>query len=358
MKTIREAGALAARAGTARRAGLRPCDYLYRTAVVHLRAGSGDVAAVCKQIYRDDEVTPTLLQRAASAPATVANPGWAGSLAHQVVSDLLQEIVSISAAAALLSKAQQINFDHAQSVRMPSRLTDARYAGQWLAEGAAIPVFQFPTSAVTLVPHKIAVISTFTDEMLASSNIEVFVRSLLSEAVALALDAALFGVQVGDAVTPGGILAGLTAIPASAATTSRRDAMVEDVQSLVQSLANAGGGANATFVAAPAQATALALNASPEFTSAVLASAALPAGTVVCVEPRSLVASIASAVPEFSTAPSAVLMMDDTNPTDVVAGSPTRSMFQLDSLALKMVLRNVDWKMRAAHVAYVEAVNW
>jgi hypothetical protein len=337
---------------------LRPVDYLFRSAVCHLRADKRDLGTTCKSIYGDDRITPTLLQRAASTPATVATPAWAGIVAQQVVSSLLQEIVSISAGAALLTAALQINFDRKQSIRLPSRLVDPAYAGTWLGEGAPIPVYQFPISAgVTLVPHKLAVISVFTREMIETSNIEEFVRSMLSESAALALDKALFSSAADDGITPGGILNGVAALPATAAGGSKRDAMVSDLEALVQAIANKGGGANPVFIAAPAQAIAMKANVGPDFDADILASTALPAGTVICVEARSVVATITAAAPEFSIADATLLQMAD-NPVDVVAGSPTRSVFQIDSTALKMVLRSLDWKLRAQHCAYVAAANW
>jgi hypothetical protein len=159
-------------------------------------------------------------------------------------------------------------------------------------------------------------------------------------------------------VSPPGLLHGVTAITSSAATTGRRDAMAQDVENLVQSIATAGGGATPCFVCAPAQATAMKLLASPKFDYPIFASMVLPAGTVILVETRSVVATIDTVVPEFSVAEATLLQMDNSNPVDVVAGSPPRSVFQLDSLALKMALRNVDWKLRAPHVAWVQNTNW
>jgi hypothetical protein len=342
-----------------RTAGLRPVDYLFRAAVVHLKAEKRDLSRVAKQLYGDDKVTPEVIERATSVQATVANPTWAGAIAEQVVGDLLQSIVSISAGAALLTRAQQIAFDRKQSIRLPSRLVDPAYAGVWSGEGQAIPVFQFPVSSgVTLTPHKLNVITLFTREMIDTSNIDAFVRSLLSESAALALDKALFGTQADDGITPPGLLHGVAAITASAATTGRRDAMAQDVENLVQAIAVTGGGSTPAFVCAAAQATAMKLLASPKFDYPIFASMVLPAGTCICVETRSVVATINNVVPEFSVAEATLLQMDNSAPVDVVAGSPTRSVFQLDSLALKMSLRNVDWKMRAPHVSWVQNTNW
>jgi hypothetical protein len=335
-----------------------PSNILFRTAAAILRShASGDTPeAAAKKLFGKDQ----MILRAASAPARTSDSGWAGPLARQVVSDLLQSIVSISAGAALLTRALQINFDHLQSIRMPSRLVDPAYAGQWIAEGQAIPVFQYPVSAgKTLTPHRLSVISSFTREMVDTSNVEMFVRSLLSESAALAVDKALFGSQADDSITPPGLLNGVTPITAATGS-SRRDNMAGDVEALIAQLATAGGGADAVFVAAPGQAAAIKTYVGPKFDYPILTSMVLPAGQVICIEPRSLVATISAATPEFSVAENTLLHME-TVPGDIVAGAPstpTKSLFQLDALALKMTLRDLDWKMRAAHVAVVNNVNW
>jgi Phage capsid family len=339
----------------------RGSSVLYEAAACVLRAAKAGMPPekVARTLYPGDDSVQLVL-RAASAPATVADPAWAGIVAHQVVSDLLQEIVSISAGAALLSRSQQTNFDRRQSIRLPQRLVDPNYAGTWLAEGQPIPVYQYPISAgVTLTPKKLGVICVFTHEMIETSNIESLVRSLLSESAALALDKALFGSQADDGVTPPGLLNGVAPLAATAiGSTSKRDTMISDLGNLVQALADNGGGADPTFVCAPGQAIAARLNFFPERGDPiVLASMALPAGTVVCIETRSLVATITASMPQFSVADATLLQMAD-DPVDVVSGTPTRSVFQLDALGLKMTLDAIDWKMRAPHVAWVQNVNW
>jgi hypothetical protein len=337
---------------------IRPVDYLFRSAVCHLRLENRTLAAAARELYPGDKITSIVLQeRAASTAAMVGTTNWAGILAQQVVSDLLQAIVSLSAGAALLRSAQQISFDRRQTIRLPSRLVDAAYAGTWLAEGAPIPIFQFPISAgVSLSPKKLAVVCVFTREMLEQSNIEEFVRSLLSESAALSIDKALFSTAADDGVTPGGILAGLEPITA-ASDSNKTDNMTNDLGSLVQQLADNGGGAEPMFIAAPAQAIAMKTLVGPKFDAEIRASMALAAGTVVCVEPRSVVATINAAPIEFSTQETSLVQMAD-NPVDVVAGSPTKSLYQTDSTALKLTLKGVDWKLRAAHCAFVENVNW
>jgi hypothetical protein len=336
-------------------------NILFKAASVMLRSHVTGMTpeAAATQLYGKAHGLESLITKATSAQATVANQPWAGILAHQAVGDLLQAIVSISAGAALLSRAQQISFDRRQSIRLPSRLVDPNYASSWTAEGAPIPVFQFPTAAgVVLQPHKLNVITSFTREMAELSNIETFVRSLLSESVALAVDKALFSnTQADDGITPGGLLYGVTALTAATSTVGRADAMVADVENLIGAIAAAGGGASPIFICSPPQAIAMQIVVGPRFADAVFASTILAPRTIICVEPRSVVVTIDSVTPEFDVKESPTLMMS-TTPTDVIAGGPTRSMFQIDALALKMSLRDIDWKLRAPHVAWVSGTNW
>jgi hypothetical protein len=112
------------------RTARQPKNLLFKAAAVMLRSHVSGVSPerTAKNLYGVDHNLDPLITRATSSPATVANQTWAGITAHQAVGDLLQAIVSISAGAALLSRAQQISFDHRQSVRLPSRLIDPNYA--------------------------------------------------------------------------------------------------------------------------------------------------------------------------------------------------------------------------------------
>jgi hypothetical protein len=341
-----------------------PSTYLFRAAVCHLRArmANEDVPEkICKALYHNDPVTPLVL-RASTAPATTGDPGWAGPLARRVVSSLLQEIVSISAAANLLVRAMRLNFDRAQSIQLPGRNLAAAADVSWIAEGAPIPVRDYTTNMLILRPHKLATITTYTQELARASNIEEVVRSLISENVALQLDATLFSTAAETAINPGGILAGVAPI-SSANGTDKRENMVEDIENLVAAIAANAGGAQPIFIADPARAIAMQAMLSPLFNEAVLPSTALPAGTLICVEPRSLAATIVNAQADFATSETAVLHFEDTTPADIVDGTgtvatPVKSLFQVDGVALKLTVAGIAWAMRAPHVAWTQAVNW
>src|SRR5262249_2199758 len=225
------------------RKSLRPSQYLHRAGAAHLRAYRENISPerAAKSLFGvDDKVTPLLL-KAASAPATTTNPSWAQSLAATAVDDSVQAITTVSAAAGLIALGLKVDFGGYASIRIPGRLVDANDAGSWVGEGQPAPVrTQRLTAGPTLTPHKLVVNTTYTNEMVASSNIENISRTLISEATALKLDATLFGTQADDGVTPGGILAGVTPIPPTAG--GGLNAMVGDIGKLVAALVAAGAG--------------------------------------------------------------------------------------------------------------------
>jgi hypothetical protein len=76
----------------------------------------------------------------------------------------------------------------------------------------------------------------------------------------------------------------------------------------------------------------------------------------MAVEPQSLAFAIEN--PEFSVGDVASIQQEDTTPaTDLLTVSPVKSMFQIESFALRMVLR-AAWAMRAPHVSYMTGTAW
>jgi HK97 family phage major capsid protein len=332
----------------------RPSVYLYRAAAAHIRSYVARTTPerAARELFGNDPVTAEVL-RAASSPATIGNAAWAGALAQTSVDDSIQAMTSVSAAAGLIARGMQVTFDSHAAIKIPGRLVDANDAGAWVGEGGVKRVrAQRITAGPTLTPHKLAVIVTFTAEMASSSNIEAVSRALISEASALALDKALFGTQADDGVTPGGILAGVTPITPTAG--GGLNALNGDMRALVAALVAAGAGANPVLITSPVQATTLRLTAGPKFDVPTLVSSVLAAGTVIAVEPSSFVSAFGAA-PEFETGTESLLHYEDTAPVDF--GTPSKSLFQIDSMALKMVLR-AAWGLRAPHVAVINSATW
>jgi hypothetical protein len=346
----------------------RPAVYLARAAAAHVRAHvTNDSPQTAAKKMFDDTVTSIVL-RASSTPATIGSANWAGSLAQQAIDDTIAAITSISAAAGLIARGTKVNFDGVALIKVPGHLVDATDAGGWVPEGQAIKVRnQRFSTGVTLAPRKLMVITTYTKEVATSSNLEAISRSLISEATALALDKAMFSTTADDGTTPGGLLHNATAVVATAG--GGMNALAGDIRLLMGALVGLGAGRDPVFVCNPVQAATLRLLASPSFTYPVLQSSALAPGTVVAVEAASLV-SANSATPEFQTDEQmAIVHMEDTSPTNITGGVPSpavpvTSLFQVDAIGLRMILR-ANWGMRAATtdntkaaVAYLTGATW
>ena len=341
---------------------MQPKTSLFRAAAVMVRAKvtNATLEATAKKLYGKEHGLDQLITRAASTPASLTNPAWAGTVGHDVIySQLIQKITALSAAAGLMTLGAKVNLTGVQSITIPGRTYNPASAGDWIGEGAAIPV-RHPViaSGPKLQPRKLGVLATFSREMAEADSIEEFTTAGIKEASAALLDLQMFSTNPGDATHPPGILLGANAVTAS--TVAVPWAISADIGALVQALATNGGGLEPILIAAPAQAAALRMWRQADFFP-ILASVALPAGTVVAVEASSFVSGL-DGIPEFDTSTGATFHEEDTTPTDIVAGSvaatPVKSLFQTDVIGLRMILR-ASWGMRnVKHVAIVSGVSW
>jgi hypothetical protein len=104
------------------------------------------------------------------------------------------------------------------------------------------------------------------------------------------------------------------------------------------------------------QNTSLTLLAGPHFNIPIWPSNAVPIGTAITVEPSSFASAFAP-TPEFEISSHAMLQFQDTPTSDPMAGSPTKSLWQADSVAWQTKLR-AAFGMRAPHVAYLTGATW
>jgi hypothetical protein len=95
----------------------------------------------------------------------------------------------------------------------------------------------------------------------------------------------------------------------------------------------------------------------------IIDSGTVPAKTVILVDAADFVV-VGGEAPRFEISDQATLHMEDTAPADLVAGSPgtvaspQRSLFQTDSLALRMIMP-LNWtQRRAGTIAWVQNVTW
>ena len=178
-----------------------------------------------KRRFGDDRSLGLVL-RSATSPATLAgNPELA-----RVAVAYLEALQPASAGADLLARGIGLNFADAAQISVPGiAVPNADFVG----EGQPIPVQMAPTSVgTTLTPHKLAVITSLTGEMMCSSNAETLVRQALIESTGPALDRVLFSAAPAAADRPPGLLNGIAALTPSAGAYGKTELIVDDLQAL------------------------------------------------------------------------------------------------------------------------------
>ena len=257
---------------------------------------------------------------------------------------------------------------------MPGRASSGELAGDWIGEGAPIPVKQGNVSGIVLTPHKLAVISTFTRELAAHSTpqIEALIRQMILEDTAQALDKYLFDAIAGGPTRPPGLLYGVT-LTASAGGTAAN--MVTDLKTMLTKITTAGGGRRLAWVMNPVHAVGLGMvqSASGDFTFQneinngnllsypLITSLNMPAGTVLLIDLADF-ASASNDTPVYDVSDVATLHME-TNAQPIVDGigepaQPVRSLWQTASIGVRMI-QELAWGMRRpGMIAGVSGVTW
>jgi hypothetical protein len=334
-------------------------EVMTRAAIATARAelfNDPDPARVARQLWPGDKATFEFVQRAASSFATAADAAWAGPLATIRVEELLTNLGPLSIGSRLLQKGITLSFGNSHQIRVPGITVSANYAS-FVGEGKPIPVHQLSVSpGAILTPSKFATIVALTREMIVSSNAEPLVRAVLVDAVAAALDVALLGNVAADATRPAGLLYGVT--PIGAATGGGVGAMWDDLAALATAVAPLGG-ADIVYVTSPGDWVKITFAAGPQFRIPVYASGGVPSKTVIALAPSAL-CSATDPAPRIEASRDAMQHMEDVNPADPMlpAGVPIKSMFQADSVSIKLTML-VSWATRAAGaIAYVQNVSW
>jgi len=364
---------------------IEPRDYALRAAVIQVLAHVHKAPADAMRLraYGEDESTKLVHQhlvRAASAPATTTTNGWAAQLVQTATADFMETLLPASVYPSLSARGLRLSFGRNGAITIPSRSATPTIAGSFVAEGAPIPVRQGAFASQTLTPKKMAVISTFTREIAEHSipAIEGLIRDAIQEDTSVAIDTVLLDAVAASGVRPAGLRNGVTATTATSG--GGINALVTDAKNLVGALITATNGnvRAPVWIMNPAQALAISLtgNAGGDFVFAdamnggnflgypVIQSPTVPAGTLTLVDAADFV-SVTGDDPRFDISDQATLHMEDTTPLAIsAAGSPNtvaapvRSLFQTDSIGLRMILP-INWTLRRAGVvAWTTGVTW
>jgi HK97 family phage major capsid protein/HK97 family phage prohead protease len=342
-----------------------------------------DIGRTLRDMYRGgpgSEITDMVL-RAAVNPANTTVATWAAELVQTDVQPFLDRLIAESIYLPLASMGVRYTFTNAGVLKIPVRANSPTLAGNWVAESAPKPVRRASFTTVTLSPTKMAVISTFSEEMslYSAQSIEQIIRQAMSDDTQMALDAYLIDAVAASAgVRPAGLLNGVTPITASVATPASA-AMVADLKALIGAIIAAGGGRNVALIINPAQQLSLgtATTSTGDFLftdagqaaskfgfSRLIVSASCPAGRVIAVDAADFATAQGDA-PRFAVSTDATLHEEDTTPLALSAtgspntvAAPMRSLFQTDAVAIRMSMF-VTWAMRrAGMVQTIAAVTW
>jgi HK97 family phage prohead protease/HK97 family phage major capsid protein len=368
---------------------LEPLEFLVRAGTVRAMARSMNVSIdeARQKIYGDDEATKAvcdLTLKAASAPAMTTVSGWAAELVQQIVTDLMPTLLPASVFPSLSALGLKLSFGRNGRIIIPTRNLTPTVAGSFVGEGAPIPVRQAGFASQTLTPKKMAVISTWTREMDEHSvpAIEGLLRDAIQQDTAVSIDTVLLDVNPATAIRPPGLRNGVSGLTPTPITNGAFAALVGDLKQLSGAILTATNGniRNMVFIMNPQQALSIGfiqppnpsglfpfreeINAGKLNGRPLIQSGTVPLGTVICLDAADYV-SVAGDAPRFEISDQATLHMEDTNPlqlasvgTPPVVAAPAMSMFQTDSLALRLILP-LNWTMRRSGVvAWIAGVTW
>ena len=363
-----------------------PLDYMVRAALVRCKskADGVDIDVTRRKIYGDDEVTRVMcdiMLKAASAPAETTVTGWAAELVRTMWAQFMEVLLPQSVYPKLSAAGLALTFGANGRIVIPTRSLTPSISGSFVGEGQPIPVRQGAFSSQTLTPKKMAVITTWTREMDEYSipAIEGLLRQAIIEDTAISLDTVLLDANVATAIRPPGLRSYQTGLTPSAVTPGFIN-FTSDYKQLYGTLLNltAGNVRSPVLILNPTQTLGISLmqppnaatplfpfiemvNAGRILRAGLIESATVPVGMAVMVDAADFT-SAGEEGPRMEISDQATLHMEDTTPQDIVSGSavvasPVKSMWQTDSLALRLIMR-MNWILRRPVVAWMSGVNW
>jgi HK97 family phage major capsid protein/HK97 family phage prohead protease len=368
---------------------INPADHVMRSIVAQVVGHATRVhpSQVLVERYGEDgkidEATRTVFEvvtRAASAPATTTTSGWASQLVETSVQGFTELLMPASVLPGLAARGLRMNFGRAGVLSIPTRTATPTIAGSFVAEGAPIPVRQGAFSSQTFTPKKLAVISTFTREIAEHSTpaIEGLIRDAMQEDTSVAVDTVLLDATAASTTRPAGLRNGVSTLTATSG--GGFAALVGDLKQFVAALITASNGnlRQPVWIMNDIQALSIATtqNAGGDFPFAmeinnqrfqgypVILSSTVTAGMVLLVDAADFII-IEGGAPRFDVSDQATLHLEDTTPLAIgtagapaTVAAPVRSLFQTDSMALRMIM-DLNWGLRRAGVvAWTTAVTW
>jgi HK97 family phage prohead protease len=369
---------------------MSPGDFLVRAVTAGMIAhhqGRRSVIDVIRERYGEDAIAHNspvrvlaelLVTRAATNPATTTTVTWAAELVQIAYGEWFDPLYPGAIYAPLATKGMRLDLGRFGTIQLPTRQSTPTISGSFVAEGAPIPVRQGALTTVTFGLKKMAVITTFTREIMEHSNptIETVVRDMIQADTQVTIDSTLIDANPATTVRPAGLRSGVAATTATAG--GGFNALVGDIKALIGVLAGANSLRTPVWLMNPVQQVSISLtqNNAGDFPFKaeinnemlmgypVIVSTTMPLGMIILLDAADFV-SLAGDDPRFDLSDQTVLHMEDTTPLPIATpgapptvAAPARSMFQTDSIALRMILP-MNWGMRRAGViAWTQSVTW
>jgi hypothetical protein len=298
------------------------------------------------------------LTRAPVSPDSTT--GTAAALAITRTASLLL-IAPRSAAARLFAKCLQIDLEGVLQVNVPH--VSSHPLPLFVAEGGPIPVAMPSVAKTTVGPaRKLAFAVGLTRELdeATPETGSVVLGRLLGESAAKALDQYAFDNVAASATRPAGLLNAVVPLTASTSTITM-DAAAADISAMAAAMADAMiDPTDLVLVCHPKQGFDLLLaRGFEQLGTTVLMSPSIPKGTVIGIAPQAI-ASAYSGEPEIEVSGNvgAAHFEDTTSASDLMTGSPVRSFWQTDSLAVKVRVRCAWASLQPGAVQTISGVAW
>jgi HK97 family phage prohead protease len=327
-----------------------------------------------REHYADHEKT-AWVARAAVLGAQTNVPAWAGDLARQGYGEWLSNLNPSPVFSRLAALGTSLAFGPGMAtIKIPSRASTPSISGAFVAEAVPIPVRKLGVTSITLIPHKLGVISVYTREMAMYSTpaIETIIRQGMEDDTTITIDTLLLDATAESATRPAGLRFGISAA-GTASTVKGYAAFLADLGLLMAPFVAANAGRTYALIVNPQQAIQVGFAPGPDgtfgwaqqFTSrfTVIESTTVTPGTVLLVDAADFVS--VNGAPEFDISEQATLHMEDSTPLNIgTAGAPATvaapavSMYQTAQVAIRMQM-NVTWAMRrTGMVQFLTGVNW
>jgi HK97 family phage prohead protease len=363
-------------------------DYVWRSLVCAVKAHhtKQNPFDIMKAEYGDDEPTRAVLSfitRAAVIPADTVTVGWADKLVATSIQDWFNALMPNSVYPSLAAKGAKFSFGRNGIVTMPSRAATPTINGSFVAQGAPIPVKQAAFTSISFTPKKMGVISTMTREIAEHSTpaIDGLIRQAIIEDTNVAIDSVLLDATAATTTRPAGLKSGVSATTATAG--GGITALIGDIRGLTSALITGTNGnlRSPVWLMNPGDVLAASLLPATagggefpfktELTGGtlqgipVISSSNVTADTMLLVDAADFV-SVTGDSPRFDVNDQATLHMEDTTPLQIVTGvqgagvvaAPTRSLWQTDSIGIRM-LWDLNWGMRRTGVvAWTQTMTW